>query len=257
MNTRSKSHEQDEPLVVASVSLAEEATVEDRGNNQEEHEETGEAKTRDAIAELTEHLHKISFGEPKDASSEELSNITSSSQLKGELPAICNEVYRVLGAYNLEATYQRALALELRDRGVTVLSEVEIPIFYKGQKIATRRVDLYLKLDKPVILELKAVATGLKPEHMKQLKFYMTQFKVREGYLINFPHIAGFPNESSVQYTEQVLQPESAAGVSDRATRSTTPRKDAVPKVIHVQKVKAKKTTKKSTTTKTTKAKRS
>lgn len=255
MDTRSKTRDQDEASAVPSTH--ETSATQDRGNNQEEHEQEVETKTRDVVAELTENLHKISFGEPSASVVNDLTKITSSNQLKEELPFICNEVFRVLGPYNLEATYQRALALELRDRGVMILSEVEIPIEYKGQRIATRRVDLYLKLDKPVILELKAVVTGLKMEHLKQLKFYMTHFNVSEGYLINFPHITGFPEENNVQYIEHVLQPEGGVGVSDRVTRSSTLRKNTTSNIIHVQQVKTTKKTavKKSTSTKTTKAK--
>ncbi|KAF1774998.1 GxxExxY protein [Phytophthora cactorum] len=164
MNTRSKAHKQDE------ATSSEALPSHDRGNNQQEHEhEDTKTKPRDVVTEMTENLHKISFGEPRVALPKDVPRITRSSQLEEELPAICNEVFRVLGPYNLEATYQQALALELKDRGVTVFSEVRIPVEYKGQIIATRRMDLYLKLDKPVILELKAVVTGLKTDHMKQL----------------------------------------------------------------------------------------
>ncbi|ETI54300.1 hypothetical protein F443_02864 [Phytophthora nicotianae P1569] len=231
MNTRSKAHTQDKAVP------REASPSHDRGNNQQEHEqEDTETKTRDAITEITENLHKISFGEPKDPNSKDLPRITSSSQLEEELPAICNEVFRVLGPYNLEATYQRALARELKDRGVTVFSEVEIPIEYKGQRIASRRVDLYLKLDKPVILELKAVTTGIKRDHERQLIFYMTHFNVNDGYLINFPHVTGFPDDNSAQFVKRVLQSEGGAGVSDRVTRSSTPRKNVIPSVTHWQK---------------------
>ncbi|KAF4045524.1 PD-(D/E)XK nuclease superfamily [Phytophthora infestans] len=228
MNTRSKGHRQEK--AASGESLA-------RGDNQKEHEQAHVSETNDAITEITEHLHTISFGEPRDATSTDLPKIATCSQLKEELPAVCNEVFRVLGSYNLEATYQRALARELKDRGVTVFSEVEIPVEYKGQRVATRRLDLYLKLDRPVILELKAVVTGLKTDHMKQLKFYMTHFNVNDGYLINFPHVTGFPDDdNSAHYVERVLQPEGGVGVSDRVTRSSTPRKNAIPSIIHVHK---------------------
>ncbi|KAF4027740.1 PD-(D/E)XK nuclease superfamily [Phytophthora infestans] len=190
MNTRSKGHQQEK--AAPGESLA-------RGDNQKEHEQAHVSETNDAITEITEHLHKISFGEPRDATSTDLPKIATCSQLKEELPAVCNEVFRVLGSYNLEATYQRALARELKDRGVTVFSEVEIPVEYKGQRVATRRLDLYLKLDRPVILELKAVVTGLKTDHMKQLKFYMTHFNVNDGYLINFPHVTGFQTTTTAR----------------------------------------------------------
>jgi len=233
MNTRSQNREHPE---AASPKAAD-----DRGNNQEEHDHDYHEtkKARDAIAELAEGVHNISFGEPSDSATATLDKITTCSQLEEAIPAICNEVFSVLGPYNLEATYQR---------GVTVLSEVTIPILYKGQRIATRRLDLYLKLDRPVILELKAVVTGLKPEHMKQLKFYLQHFKVSDGILINFPHMTGFPDESNVEYVQHVLQPEGGAGVTDRVTRSSTPRKDAAPQIIHVQVKTAKKTVKTSTT---------
>ncbi|KAL3659172.1 hypothetical protein V7S43_015751 [Phytophthora oleae] len=233
MNTRSQS--------AASFASATDKPSRDRGNTQDEHEQDAESKVHD-ISELTENLHKISFGEPKK-SIKNLPKITTRSQLKDELPAICDEVFQVLGPYNLEATYQRALALELENRGVTVRSEVEISIEYKGQKIATRRVDLYLELDKAVILELKAVV-GLKAEHTKQLKFYMTHFDVSEGYLINFPHITGFPEENTVQYVDHPLQ---GPPVSDVVTRSKTRRTmEETPNVIHVKQLKkTKKTVKK------------
>ncbi|CEG35828.1 GxxExxY protein [Plasmopara halstedii] len=223
MNTRSKEREQVDSRLLSP----------DRSDDKIESELTSETNSRDIVAELATNLHKISFGEPSNVSVN--SKITSSNQLREALPLICNEVFRVLGPYNLEATYQRALALELQDRGVTVLSEVVLPIEYKGQQIATRRVDLYLKLEKPVILELKAVTAGLKSDHMRQLKFYMTHLDVNEGYLINFPHISGFPDESRTQYIEHVLQPEGGLGVSDRVTRSSTIRKGAIANIIHVQ----------------------
>ncbi|KAK1942494.1 hypothetical protein P3T76_005993 [Phytophthora citrophthora] len=243
MNTRSQTTAR---LATATATFV----SQERGNNQDEHEQNAESKVHDPMAEVTGNLHKMSFGEPREStkslpnvpkisfgepreSTKSLPKITSSKQLKKELPAICNEVSQVLGLYNLEATYQRALALELRERGVTVLSEVEIPIVYKGQKVGTRRVDLYLILEKVVILELKAVATGLKAEHTKQLKFYMTHFNVNEGYLINFPHLTGFPEENSEQYVDHPLQ---GPPVSDVTTRSKTARKaEEIPSIIHVK----------------------
>jgi GxxExxY protein len=239
MNTRSQNREHSED--------APPKPEEKRGSTQEErHPHRHETKKpRDIVAELAEGILTISFGDPRDATTAKGDKITTRSQLKGQLPAICNEVFSVLGPYNDEGTYQRALARELEDRGVTVLSEVSIPILYKGQRISTRRLDLYLKLDRPVILELKAV-NGLTPKNMKQLKFYLQHFKVSDGILINFPRIQEFPAENNAQYVEHVLQPEGGVGLSDRVTRSSTRRKDALPHIIYVKELKtAKKSTKK------------
>ncbi|CAH0516114.1 unnamed protein product [Peronospora belbahrii] len=217
--------------------------VPDTNKNKEEQEQNYESDTCNVVGELSEQLVKISFGEPRDATFQaHVSQLTRLSQLKNELPCLCNEVFNVLGPYNLEATYQRALARELEARGVTVLSEVAIPIHYKGQRIASRRVDLYLKLEHPVILELKAVGTGLKTEHLKQLHYYLTHFNVSEGYLINFPHRTGFPLETPVQYINHVVQSSTdGIGMSDRVTRSSnTLGKNMRPTIIHVQKLQTK-----------------
>lgn len=228
--------------------------MQDRGNHDDAIEQERQVQSCNVVAQLGEQMRKISFGEPNGLRLNDLPRMTNSKQLYTELVGLCNEVYRVLGPYNLEATYQRALARELQNRGVLVKSEIEIPIEYKGQHIATRRVDLYLKLDQPVLLELKAVVTGLKTEHLKQLKYYMTHLKVTEGYLINFPHITGFPDQNNVLCVEHVLQPQGGVGVSDRVTRSSTPRKNLMPTIIHVQQIKTatKMTGKKSTVDKTT-----
>ncbi|KAG7397998.1 hypothetical protein PHYBOEH_011830 [Phytophthora boehmeriae] len=201
-------------------------------NNQEEEE-------LDAIVDITKHLFKISFGGEETLAAEDVGTISTAREFEAQLPDICNEVFQVLGPYQLEATYQRALAKELTARGVSVTSEVEIPIYYKNERIATRRLDLFLQFPgdkRTVILELKALATALKTDHMKQLQFYMNHLQVEEGYLINFPHLAGFPADSTAIYKQEVLQSENGEGVSDRTTRSKTLKKDVLPHIIHVHK---------------------
>ena len=47
------------------------------------------------------------------------------------------EEHSVLGVGFLEAVYHEAFARELTRRGIPFRAEVEIPVFYKGQKLST------------------------------------------------------------------------------------------------------------------------
>lgn len=111
--------------------------------------------------------------------------------------ALVNKVYAALGNAQLEKTYQRALLLELRKlRGVSVVEELSIDIMYDDHVVGHRRADIVVDFadGSRCILELKAVATGLKVEYLKQLKYYMWAFKVPHGVLVNFPRVQNFPD---------------------------------------------------------------
>ena len=97
------------------------------------------------------------------------------------------EVHRFLRWGLLEAIYQEALSVELRNRLVQHQLEVNLPIFYKDIKLEkSYRIDLFVE-DK-VIVEIKAVSDIL-PEHRMQLFNYMRLTKVKYGLLINFGEV--------------------------------------------------------------------
>ena len=64
------------------------------------------------------------------------------------------KVHSVLGNGFQEVIYQRALAIELQNAELEFKRELEMPIFYEGKHIGTRRVDFLV--ENAIIVELKA-----------------------------------------------------------------------------------------------------
>jgi len=93
-------------------------------------------------------------------------------------------VHRELGPGLLESTYQACLAYELRDRGIEVRCEVELPVKYKGLDIeAGYRIDMLVA--DCIVIENKSVQ-ALVPIHEAQLLTYMKLSGCRLGFLVNW-----------------------------------------------------------------------
>jgi GxxExxY protein len=94
------------------------------------------------------------------------------------------EVHRHLGPGLLEGLYRECLLFELRARGLKVIVEELIPIFYKGQRLYGHyRIDLLV--EDTVIVELKSMETVL-PVHYAQVLTYLRLTDKPVGLLINF-----------------------------------------------------------------------
>ncbi len=93
------------------------------------------------------------------------------------------EVHKTLGNGFQEVIYQRALAIEMRTQGLDFEREKEIPIFYKGQDIGTRRVDFFV--ENKIMVELKAIIQ-LEDVHLAQAMNYLEAYNMEIGLLINF-----------------------------------------------------------------------
>jgi len=94
------------------------------------------------------------------------------------------EVYNELGPGLFESVYQKVLYYELNHRGLDVLSEVVVPIYYKNEKIeAGFRIDLLV--NNKVLVELKSVET-LQKVHHKQVLTYLKLTDLKLGILVNF-----------------------------------------------------------------------
>jgi GxxExxY protein len=89
-----------------------------------------------------------------------------------------------------EVVYQRSLAIELDGTGLAFVREVDLPIFYKGINVGSRRVDFLIA--ETVLVELKAVSE-LNKSHFAQTINYLEAYQLEVGLLINF-------GETSLKY---------------------------------------------------------
>ena len=106
--------------------------------------------------------------------------------LSWEVLGACIEVQRQLGRHCMEVDYQRALALELRKRGVQFQREFKIPITYDGVIITRRRVDFLIWDDNDeILLETKARSEIL-DEDIEQCLLYLKNGGYRVCLLVNF-----------------------------------------------------------------------
>ncbi|HKU73302.1 MAG TPA: GxxExxY protein [Pyrinomonadaceae bacterium] len=94
------------------------------------------------------------------------------------------KIHRTLGPGLLESVYQATLDFELQKRGLHVVQQVGLPVYYEDIKLELGfRVDLIVG-DK-VIIEIKSVE-ALAPVHRKQLLTYLRLMNLRLGLLLNF-----------------------------------------------------------------------
>ncbi len=106
--------------------------------------------------------------------------------LSWEVLGACIEVQRQLGRHCMEVDYQRALAIELRKRGIQFKREFEIPIVYDGVIVTRRRVDFLIWDDTDeLLLETKARKTIL-DEDVEQCLLYLQNGDYRVCLLVNF-----------------------------------------------------------------------
>lgn len=75
------------------------------------------------------------------------------------------KAHRTLGNGLQEVIYQRALAIEMGNQGLTFDRERKISIFYEGHSIGSRRVDFFV--ENLIMVELKAL-TKLEDIHLAQ-----------------------------------------------------------------------------------------
>ena len=106
------------------------------------------------------------------------------NELTYEIRGAIFDVYNELGPGLLESVYEEALVFELKERGLKVERQMEVPIRYKGNELKTPlRLDFLI--ENTIIVELKSVEE-MKPVFAKQLLTYLRLLDKRVGLLVNF-----------------------------------------------------------------------
>lgn len=99
----------------------------------------------------------------------------------------CFAIYEKFRNTQKESIYQKSLAAELKNKGLVVEREKQLPVFHLGVKVGVYTPDLIIN-DK-IILELKT-KPFLHRDDIKQFWYYLKNSEFKLGFLINF----GEPN---------------------------------------------------------------
>ena len=105
------------------------------------------------------------------------------SELTSKIIKCGMTVHTALGNGFQEVIYQRALQIEMRLAEIPFQREFEMPIFYRNERIGTRRVDFLV--ENLISVELKAT-TKLDDNHLAQAINYLEAYNLEIGLLINF-----------------------------------------------------------------------
>lgn len=92
-------------------------------------------------------------------------------------------VHRSLGPGFAEATYSRAMQVELQHQGIAFTTEHPVQLRYREQVIGDGRIDLLI--DGRLVVELKAVETPAR-EYRRQVTAYLKAAGLHLGLVINF-----------------------------------------------------------------------
>lgn len=94
------------------------------------------------------------------------------------------EVHKTLGPGLFESVYEAALMYELKQIGLSAISQEAINVFYKNADLGLGfKVDILV--EQTVVIELKSVET-LMNVHKKQLLNYLKLSGKKIGILVNF-----------------------------------------------------------------------
>jgi GxxExxY protein len=105
------------------------------------------------------------------------------NRLSYEVIGAAIEVHRALGPGYFESTYERALSVALKLRGIAFRKQVALPLAYKGVDIGEGRIDMLIAEE--LVVENKAVE-ALSGVDVAQLISYLRATRLQLGLLISY-----------------------------------------------------------------------
>ncbi|MFY9242091.1 MAG: GxxExxY protein [Polaribacter sp.] len=96
----------------------------------------------------------------------------------------CINVHKELGPGLLENVYHKCLLEELKYEQISYISELEVPVIYRGKQLETKlRTDLLI--EGCLVVELKSVKE-IQPIFEAQILTYMHLLRAPKGIIVNF-----------------------------------------------------------------------
>jgi len=114
-----------------------------------------------------------------------MSKIIQLEELTYKINGAIYEVNKVLGSGFLEKVYEKALFIELNNRGISAVCQVPITVEYKGIFVGEYIADMVV--EDLVLMEIKAIEI-LQKIHEAQLLNYLKATSHKIGLLVNFTH---------------------------------------------------------------------
>lgn len=105
------------------------------------------------------------------------------ADLTGKILESCFEVSKELGIGFVESVYEKALLLALKEKGLSVESQVPLKVYFRGIVVGEFFADLLV--EGKVLVELKAV-NSFTNEHFAQTINYLKATKIEVGLIVNF-----------------------------------------------------------------------
>lgn len=93
-------------------------------------------------------------------------------------------VHNKVGPGFKEEVYEKALAVELVQRGMTVIRQYPVQVEYSGEVVALFYLDLFI--DEKVVVEVKALGHQLTNDERAQVINYLKATGAPVGLLFNF-----------------------------------------------------------------------
>ena len=107
------------------------------------------------------------------------------NHLSSQIIKAAINVHTAIGPGLLESIYLQALAIELKEMGVKLRTEVPLAVYYRGRLLGGDGFRLDMLVDETIVVELKSVEE-MKSVFQKQLLTYLRLAQKPLGLLINF-----------------------------------------------------------------------